>query len=218
MLEWMNKIRERPKWFIALLIIFYSVGMAGMWVSPDYFIRLSPINLSITTLILLFFSPLGNPDFRRFAILVAVVGFAIEIVGVKTGKVFGNYYYGSALGIKMGMVPLIIAFNWLVLTLSTLSITSVLKISPAAKIALGALLMVMLDVLIEPLSAKLDYWYWLNNEIPLRNFIGWTIVSVFFHTTAGQLNFEKYNPVAVAVFVLQFVFFLSIHLKNILTT
>ena len=216
-MKWIEILRARPIWFIAVLVVFYTVGIVGMWLNPVYFVQLSPMNLSLSVLILLLFSPLQNPDFRRFALLVAVVGFAVEIVGVKTGKVFGNYYYGSSLGLKMGMVPLIIGINWLILTLCSLSVTSSLKISNGAKALLGALLMVGLDVLIEPLSAQLDYWYWLNDEVPLRNFIAWTIVSLFFHSTAWQLNFEKFNSVALTLLILQYIFFFSLHLKNFLT-
>ncbi len=216
MLKTFAFLRSKPNWFIVLLVIFYTVGMVGMWLNPVYFSSLSPFNLLLTTAVLLLFAPLENPDFRRFGLLVAVAGFAVEIVGVKTGKVFGAYYYGSALGFKMGMVPLIIALNWLILTLASLSVTSKLNIALGAKVLVGALLMVGLDFLIEPLSAKLDYWYWLNDEIPFRNFVGWTIVSLFFHATAWQLNFEKYNPMALSLLILQYVFFLTIHLKNFL--
>jgi|694.fasta_scaffold06465_21 putative membrane protein len=214
--KFLQLLQSKPKWFVLVLIIFYLVGMVGMWLNPVYFAGLSSYNLLLTTAILLLFAPLANPDCRRFVVLVAVVGFAVEIIGVKTGKVFGSYYYGSNLGPKMGMVPLIIALNWLILTLSSLSVASSLKVSVGAKVLIGTAFMVGLDLLIEPLSSQLDYWHWLKNEIPFRNFAGWTVVSLFFHATAWQLKFEKFNPVALSLLILQYVFFLIIHLKNFL--
>jgi putative membrane protein len=212
-----QKIQGKANWFIIVLVIFYSVGIVGMWTNPLYFTTLSPINLGLTALVLLLFSPLGNPDFRRYAVFVAVAGFAVEIVGVRTGSLFGHYYYGNALGFKAGMVPIIIAFNWMVLTLCSLSIASKLKYSVPVKVVVGALLMVFLDLLIEPLTAQLDYWYWQDNVIPIRNFIGWTVVSVFFHAVAWQLKFEKYNRIALSLLILQYAFFILLHVKNILT-
>lgn len=216
MLKFLQFLQSKPKWFVLILIIFYAVGMVGMWIHPLYFASLSPFNLLLTTAILLLFAPMHNPDYRRFVLLVAVVGFAVEIVGVKTGKVFGSYYYGSNLGPKMGMVPLIIALNWLILTLGSLSVASSLKVSPGARVLIGTSLMLGLDMLIEPLCSQLDYWHWLYDEVPFRNFVGWALVSLFFHATAWQLRFEKFNPIALSMLILQYVFFLIIHLKNFL--
>jgi putative membrane protein len=47
----------------------------------------------------------------------------LEVVGVKTGLIFGEYKYGSTLGIKLFEVPLIIGFNWVFVILGSISIS-----------------------------------------------------------------------------------------------
>ena len=46
----------------------------------------------------------------------------LEIIGVKTGLIFGEYIYGNTLGFKVAEVPLIIGFNWLFVILGGIGI------------------------------------------------------------------------------------------------
>jgi bisanhydrobacterioruberin hydratase len=62
-------------------------------------------------------------------------------------------------------------------------------------------------MLIEPIAMKTDMWQWRNNVVPLQNYIGWFAVAL-----PLQILFFKFiggvkNIVAVALFILQFVFF-----------
>ena len=52
---------------------------------------------------------------RRAAVLAgaaAAIGFATEVAGVATGRPFGHYAYGPALGRQVGGVPLAAAAAW----------------------------------------------------------------------------------------------------------
>jgi len=49
--------------------------------------------------------------------------FSMEAIGVATGKIFGSYHYGSNMHLKVLGVPLVIAFNWLVLALAINSLS-----------------------------------------------------------------------------------------------
>lgn len=51
--------------------------------------------------------------------LIAVVTFALEVIGVKTGLVFGEYYYGKTFQISLFQVPVIIGWNWVIVIVST---------------------------------------------------------------------------------------------------
>ena len=44
--------------------------------------------------------------------MLALIGFIFEIIGVKTGLIFGHYKYCNGLGTKVFDVPLIISLNW----------------------------------------------------------------------------------------------------------
>ncbi|MES2515602.1 MAG: carotenoid biosynthesis protein, partial [Bacteroidota bacterium] len=76
-----------------------------------------------------------------------VLGFFIEVLGVKTEIIFGSYYYGKALGLKFFAVPILIGVNWAVLLYSTAQLSKFKN--DMANALFGAALMVGLDFFIE---------------------------------------------------------------------
>ena len=62
-------------------------------------------------------------------IAIACLGFFIEVIGVKTGFIFGSYYYGAAMGIKILAVPLLIGLNWSILVYSTSLVVQYMKVA-----------------------------------------------------------------------------------------
>ncbi len=47
-----------------------------------------------------------------FFAVSAVITYAMEETGVRTGLVFGPYHYGDQLGIKLDQVPVLIPLGW----------------------------------------------------------------------------------------------------------
>lgn len=199
------------------LTIIYTVGILGMWLKPNDFISLTPLNLALTCFLLLAYYPYKEKDFIRYCIFLFTAGFAIEMIGVQTGKIFGMYYYGYALGFKLKHVPVIIGINWLMLILATQSIAQKFSNKLYIIAAIGASLMVVLDLLIEPIASKYEFWHWHNDVIPLQNFVAWFIISFFFHGLGTVMKFNKENKMAVFVFAIQLIFFAFLNLVNFLT-
>jgi len=107
-------------------------------------------------------------------------GIVAELIGLHTGLLFGDYTYSAALGGQLLGVPVAIGAAWGVL-LAYASALSMLG-NRFTGAAVGALWMVVVDLLIDPLaSGPLGYWHWHNGGayfgIPLANFAGWFIVS-----------------------------------------
>ena len=98
----MNKIR---KYFIPLLVIFHLIGLALFIFAPS-FIKLTYINISLCGL-LVFLDRSITLKGLIAALIVVTGGFIVELIGVQSGLLFGNYTYGSALGPKFMEVPLI---------------------------------------------------------------------------------------------------------------
>jgi hypothetical protein len=124
---------------------------------------------------------------------VVVVSFGIEWLGVRTGKIFGSYLYGQTLQPSIGGVPISIGSAWFVMLIASTTVAQ--KIVPKSladspfKIAfLVALLMVCFDLLMEPAAVKLDYWTWLNDRIPLRNYLAWFGLSFIFAMIGFQVG------------------------------
>jgi putative membrane protein len=196
------------------LTIIYAVGVGGLVLKPDLFIPLTPFNLALTCLLFLAYYPYKEKDFIRYCIFLFAAGFAVEMIGVQTGKIFGQYYYGYALGYKLKHVPLMIGVNWVILILATQTIAYKFSNKLYITASIGAALMVLLDILIEPVASKFQFWHWYQNTIPLQNFIAWFIISFFFHGVGAVLKFEKENTMAVFIYCLQFLFFAALNLLN----
>lgn len=152
-------------------------------------------------------------DLMKFALLVYLAGYLIEVVGVNTGLIFGNYRYGSALGLKVWEVPLLIGVNWLILVYCTgIFLQSVHVKNKWVFSAIGALILLGIDFLIEPVAIKFDYWSWYGGIIPVQNYIGWYVFSFFLFLFYTSCNFKKSNSAAIVLLFTQAAFFLALNL------
>ncbi len=120
----------------------------------------------------------------------------IEAIGVNSGEIFGAYDYGNALGLKILDTPPIIGINWAILVLGTgyWLILSSLKIKNTILFSfLGAIIMTILDILIEPVAIKLDFWHWKTQTPPLQNYLAWFLISflLFLSFPKRIFNYKK---------------------------
>ncbi|MFT5914171.1 MAG: putative membrane protein [Bacteroidia bacterium] len=173
----------------------------------DSFASLTPCNLLLTCGILLFFHRDWNKSFLFFTLFCFLTGFFVEVGGVHTGIIFGEYSYGATLGWKFFDVPLIIGINWLVLVYSTGIILSKLRIANWQKALLLGIIMTGIDILIEPVAIQLGFWSWSEMVIPTQNYIAWLMVSCLLGYLFFSLEFKKINPMAKWVLICQVLFF-----------
>lgn len=199
---------------VLILIIFHAVGFYGLVFSqnPAWFRALTPFNLLLTSLLLFAFHKTWTFSFLIFAFIVMLVGFCSEIIGVHTGLLYGNYYYGQSLGVKLWEIPLVIGLNWLLLVYVTGLLVQPLTQPWPVKALLAAALMVLLDSFIEPVAALLDYWTWDAYRIPASNYWGWLGVAFILQSYFQKAHFQKHNPLAPAVFGIQLLFFVWLNL------
>lgn len=197
-------------WAIGTLSILYVVGIIGIVtkIHPS-FIFLTPLNLLISLAIVLIFHQKWNSNIVFYLIFAYFVGFITEVFGVQTGLLFGHYIYGNVLGPKIWQTPLMIGINWVLLSYSIGVTTNYLLPQKHwfFKGFLAALLMVGLDVLIEPVAVRYDFWTWKSGAPPLQNYIGWFAVSLPLLCIFTKTHGSVYNKVAVALFILQILFF-----------
>ncbi len=195
-----------------LLLIIYLVGVVGLSLGAyrDDFNKLTPLNLWISSGILLYFSEKTNLRYYGWVFFVAIAGFFVEMLGVKTGFPFGSYSYGAALGYKVNDIPLTIGLNWMVLILGVLSISKKTKLSPFLQSVLAACLMVAIDFLIEPVAIKLDFWSWEGN-IPISNYLAWWGISFCLTYSYFLFKIKVENKMAAYLFAIQLIFFLTLN-------
>lgn len=193
----------------AILVLTYAAGIIGLHLPAltPYFRPLSPLTLISSLVVLLLYHTDWRPAFYAYIVLAFLIGYLIEVVGVRTGLVFGTYAYGGGLGAKLWDVPPVIGINWLTLSYCCGSVCDRLRVSVPAKIAIASTGMVALDFLVEPVAVALDFWTWFGQPVPFQNYAGWWVVSAVLFSIWYALPFRKENRLAKWVLALQFLFF-----------
>jgi bisanhydrobacterioruberin hydratase len=207
-------------------VVFHCVGLAGiLFFNRNLFVALTPLNLLLSLVLLLYTSQDKNKQFALFVFICFIVGFIVEVVGVNTGYLFGNYSYGTPFGVQLFNVPLLIGVNWITtificcttiqLLLGKLKKNNTVfpKFQIFALIADSATLAVVLDWVMEPVAMKLGFWTWQNDEIPLFNYVCWFWVSFLLSFIFQKCNFNKNNLFAVHLLMIQFMFFLILRIS-----
>jgi putative membrane protein len=191
-----------------IIIIFHVVGFVGFIVNPSYFKSLSPVNLLLSVAMVLLMAQQTKWQFYASLLLVAILGFLVEVLGVKTEVIFGSYYYGQSFGYKLFSVPLLIGINWAILLYCTSQFS---KFKNATINALfGAFLMVFLDYFIEQNASKFDFWYWKGAIIPLQNYIAWFVISFLLNLLVQKHLSQKPNLTAKAFYLVELAFFAAL--------
>ena len=197
---------------LILIFVFHVVGLIGMKGDhPSFFIRNTPLNLLISVFLLLLNHDSWNK--RQVYVLTAIFlgGFLVEVIGTNTGYLFGSYTYGKTLGLKLFNVPVVIGANWMMMIYVSGNLAEQLHIPVYLKAFLAAMLLVLLDFLIEPVAMHFDYWNWENDLIPLTNYLCWFIISFLFLSLFFKVGFKRYNPISGVLYCIQLVMFMVLH-------
>lgn len=195
---------------ISILVIFYTVGIFGLTneTTRDLFLPMSFMNLLLSFVIMILSRKTNKLYFILFLSLTFLVGMTAEWIGIHTGYLFGEYYYGENLGTKMDGVPLIIGINWGILSVCCCNVTSIfIKKSIWLSSFVSAFLMMLLDVLIEPVAITSDYWHWDSLNIPLYNYFCWFAVALPLHFLYFKWKLGEQNKVTIALFGILVMFF-----------
>jgi putative membrane protein len=191
------------------LIIFYIVGTAGFLIpqTRELFEKLIPVSLIINIFMLLLFHKAFNLKHLIFFASVIVAAIAIEAIGVQTGHLFGEYIYGSSIPVKVFGTPVLIGFNWLMLTYGAVFLVRTKKALRKFLPVLVGLLMTGFDYVMEPVAMKTDMWTWMFNEVPFQNYVMWFVVATLIGGCYELFNINTDNKIAGRIFVLQLAFF-----------
>ncbi len=214
---------------VFLALLFHISGAIGILCTPykDWFIQNTPLNLWLMTALLFWLQPQKNLSFFLFFAACFLVGMTTEMIGVNTGKLFGNYAYGNLMGPKLNGVPYLIGINWFVVVfcsgviiekynnlIQAKLVASGIRVRPALQTITfvfdGALLATLFDFAIEPVAMKINFWQWQNNNVPTYNFACWFVISAVLLLLFRQLKFNKRNHFAVHLFIIQYLFFTAL--------
>ena len=123
-----------------------------------------------------------------FVIISFFIGVFIEIIGTKTGLIFGGKYEFNlklSPGPSISGIPLIIPLSWSGLTYMILNYCELvlggsfysLSNQNITLLFLPSILMVLLDLILDPIAVDEKRWSWKKSGVyygvPLLNFVGW---------------------------------------------
>lgn len=199
---------------IVILFIFHVVGVVGL--SSDYqdlFLRLTPLNLLLSLGLFFWANNDFSVQFYKVVAILFALGFLVEVIGVSTGVLFGEYTYGATLGFKLFETPLMIGVNWILLSLASFGISSFFLKKQLPIILLSSLLMVLMDVLIEPIAISLDFWTWALGDIPLQNYVMWFFVSFIMNAIMSFNRLKIDYRISFGLLLSQILFFTLLSLS-----
>lgn len=202
----------------SVLRSFYLVGIIGLSLSftRGIFELITPLSILFTTIILFYFHKPWKYFHVFLFVLISIASFFIEVYGVKTGRLFGNYFYGETLGLKFFETPIMIGVNWLLLLYCTRIIVDKLNVNVVLKIILASSLMVLYDIVLEPSAIYFDMWNWGGSIVPFKNYFAWFIISVIFHAILFLSQIKFTNSIAGYIYILQILFFITLDIVIII--
>ena len=168
---------------------------------------LTPVNLLLTSALVFYFQKDVSRGFLQFLSIGFLTGLGVEMLGVNTGLIFGQYTYGPVLGPQIWNTPLLIGLNWVLISYCIGCMVQNFSLPKWPKVFAGVSLLVLLDYFMEPVAMKHNFWSWSNGSIPNQNYLGWACCGFILMLLFFQLPFEKKNSVAVKVGLIQFGFF-----------
>lgn len=122
---------------------------------------------------------------------LAGFGLAIETTGTATGLPYGAFFYGDSLGPKLaGHVPYILPVSYVPLVIGAVAACAPVRAlscpldrldrtRAAVWTGLAALVLTLLDGVLDPGAAALGFWVWPEGGpyygVPLSNYAGWLL-------------------------------------------
>lgn len=207
-----------------MFIRFYSVGLL-LFILPftrDFFISVIWISLLLVMAMVFYHHKLWNISFISLSLFIIISSFFLEMAGIATGEIFGNYRYERGLGPQINGTPLIIGLNWLWLVYGSHDIANriisktllPLPVRIAGRIITGALLMIIYDIVLEWIAPAMQMWRFSEDYPPLQNFITWFIAAIIYHCCFELFNIHTNNRPARMLFWIQILFFIAIGLYS----
>ncbi|MBN1523064.1 MAG: carotenoid biosynthesis protein [Spirochaetales bacterium] len=195
------------------LAIIYLIGIAGHVIpaTRTIFIFITPVSLLlINILVLLHIFPFFEKRLFLFCGITFLFTFVIEIIGVHTHAIFGAYTYGKTLGPTLLGVPPLIGLNWLIILIGAAAFVELLFKKKFLIPVIVPLMAVAVDIIMEPVAGKLDYWQWENTMVPLQNYLAWAGIAFIVSLLYTCIRIKITSAVPAIHLGYQAVFFLAL--------
>lgn len=201
---------------LLLLYIFFIMGAVFHMIegTRHFVLMMTPFTLLMGGVIVLVLSFSAERKFIIYLIITWIVTFAIEVMGVRTGAIFGQYSYGGTLGLKVLEVPVIIGLNWVILVIGgAVFARDVLKIKcPFMGAFFAGLVTTYVDLFIEPIAIRFDYWTWESVMPGFKNYFAWWLITAVFALVFYALKIKPKSSIITHYVLIQLIFFILLYL------
>jgi putative membrane protein len=192
-------------------ILFHIAGAIGFFIHPLNPLLLYLVSYHLLLMLFIVFYTYGRASMRLtiFFVIIFIAGFFIAYIGVHTSWLFGRYMYDDTLGYKLASVPFIIGVNWFLLIFPAGALMQKLNIRKAwLRVVMGAATLTLVDMAMEPIATKYNYWHWLNGSIPLKNYVCWFLISILMLWLFELFRFKRLSYAGPVLLITQFLFFI----------
>ena len=198
-------------WSIVILFFLYLLAVFGLAKRAEgIFVFLSVPTLLITAVIL----QINHYGERSKVILhctvFSILLFLLEVIFVHF-NLTGKEYAKELLGISIFNVPLIIGFSGWISVYMGVHMVKKLKMNRLKKALMGAVLLVILAWLAEPVGIRLHLWKYNGNFSPL-NLLPIFIVNFLAIYFSRLIRFKKKNTLVIYVYLIFMLFFIALNL------
>ena len=203
-------LKHKVSLSIFIVWLFVISALIGLVLGYEaWFIPKTPLNLMIGFALLLWNTQIDNIKVSAALVIAFVVGMGVEIIGVRTGQIFGIYDYGANLGPKLMAVPYIIGIYWAVLVVITSFIARSITQSWLLASAFGAGLMVFLDIFIEMMAPRFDFWEFAIHPVPIQNYVSWFVIAFGLQLLVAKWIKVSSKAYSLNLYLSQLVFFIG---------
>ena len=223
------------KEIIKIFFLYFFLMMGGLWELLGLF---KVFNQTFAGIILILLSlwcfyEIYNYNLKKenskisiiksilFFLIVVIVSFIIEIIGVKTGLIFGEYQYSKVLIPQIFDTPVAIGFAWFSTLISSTAILKklidryYLKLNILFKSLIIGFLMFVFDYFLEHAAIKLNYWNWQLGIVPFQNYLTWFVLGSFFAFLGYKLKYLslEFPKIIIHFYISQILYFVIICFK-----
>ena len=194
---------------ISLMWLFTISALVGIGFGMmDWFVPKTPVNLLLCFALMVVNLPVKDIKSISLFFICFITGMSAEIIGVHSGYIFGDYYYGDNMGIKLLGVPVMIGVYWSVLVMVTNQIARSIFKSIWGVTLFATLLMLGLDFLMEQMASTFDFWHFSGGVAGAQNYIGWGIIAFILNLLAFKMMEKGGERFSLHLYINQVAFFL----------
>lgn len=196
--------------FISCGVICFHFGFLSQWWGALTVVFLVVTGIRIALLDLEY----ARSKQRRLVSFATILlcSYVIEVIGVHTGRPFGEYNYTPELSVALFRVPLVIPIAWLSVVICAGNMARVRSLGYT--MLLGGLLVCLFDIALEPAARVLNLWTFDGGEPPLRNYVSWAVFGAILIGLRRAIEGEVWNRepsrLLYHIFLAQIAYFVGI--------